>query len=812
MKYCLLFILTFFSFISLGQENEFHFYPFKDSRGWGVKRADGIALFPARYDSILISNYLPYKNRIRVQENGKWGIVDSAGKVKIPLIYSFIENDEFGYDVGDNESWLNSTAGFLGFNGDTIVPFEHAFYSTLEIGNQGDFLVIALKDKGRDMNAIYSSDGIRRTEYEFDEVIGIDSVRFFKSIDGIPSYYFGLHSLKNDKCGVYDGLNKRIVVPPIYDYVCSGWCALSENPLFHPGPIAYTGTTPIFHMQLGDEYRLINVQGEVIFLSKQVSGFDDTKKYYVNEKGEAREVVGKCPESDDNFAPPYVMKDDAGYFLVDRDGNPQLGSKRYPYIAKFNHSKLKEQEFNRYSLEDEYHLKSMLDHTLKERIPPNYLSISFYGNTLVCRKGTGEFDFYDSTFVKLENDPRIQLPKHNFFYEESVEHGTARYGVRSKDSVVLTPAIYRLKKYVSKWETESDTGFYILTDPSGALALFNEEIEKVMHFDADSYRFYSRFYANRRVLLVLMNKTELSIFELETKDWLMKDQLCISQDSINKLRLTNQHVNLGPKLEIFAGQLFFWIYNLETGWNLFNEEGRKLLQWNRKTASEPSIIFMNDSVIFALQRISDDDGQRIYFVNNQGDELAVQDELFDVRFVPEMNRVFLSFRSKHKYYNVYDNEFNFVEEINGSVYSLKDEPFYIHFDRKAHTCEVVTKQGIQVLTDAVNVSSVGEGIFTIGADSTNYLVTQFSYDSLKRYWNEPSEVTKMVLSCPKEGFIENRKLDFYDLQGKLLFENYELAHYRWFFHRDDFFIIKNDDEELWLTENGVVYHRNPLGE
>lgn len=772
-----------------------------------MKRADGIALFTERYDSILISNYLPYKNRIRVQENGKWGVVDSAGKVKIPLIYSFIENDEFGYDVGDNESWLNSTAGFLGFNGDTIVPFEHAFYSTLEIGNQGDFLVIALKDKGQDENAIYSSDGIRRTEYEFDEVIAIDSVRFFKSIDGIPSYYFALHSLKKDKCGVYDGLNKRIVVPPIYDYVCSGWCALSENPLFHPGPIAYTGTTPIFHMQLGDEYRLINIHGEIIFSSKQVSGFDDSKKYYVNENGIAKKVVGTCSETDDNLAPPYVMKDEAGYFLVDRDGNPQLASKRYPYIAKFNHSKLKEQEFNRYSLEDEYHLKSMLDHTLKERIPPNYVSISFLENNIACKRGDGNFDFYDSTYMKLDYDPRIFMPTHSFLYYENYQ-----YGIKSKDSVVLVPPKYLLHEEISKWDTDSDTLFHILSDLSTSVDLYNERFEKIRHFDADYFQFFNRYEAWKRTLLFLIKKDQFSVLDLESDEWLIKDVLCIPSDSIDSYRIANPNWNLSPRFEYYGTDLFFWVYNLETGWNLFNEEGNKVLSWNRRTEHHPKILFMDNAMTFVNQEC-ELDGKRVsYFANDIGEELFIEDDLYDFRFVPEMNRVFISFLSNLNFSHVYDSHFNFVEDINGTVYSLKNEPFYIHLDRSARRCEIVTLDEIHVLNDAVSVNAFGEGIYSIRADSAYYLVTKYSQTPLKRYKVNPFEITKKVLGCRSKGDWDSRVLDFYDLQGKLLFENYERVYYRSFIYIKDFFIIKNDDEELWLTENGVVYHRNALGD
>lgn len=818
MKQFLFLAFLLSSFFSAGQENDPYFYPFKEADGWGVKRANGQELFPERYDAISISSnvYTPYKNRIRVKKNGKWGVVDSFGVELIPVEYPSIEIDEFGYDIGTNNDYLNGTRGFLSLNGDTLVPFDNAFYSTLDIGGRGDFLILALKSARDEGSAIYSSDGIRRTDYDFADVIGIDSLQMMKSVNNIPQYYFGVHSLKTDKYGVYDGVNKRIVVEPIYDYVCVSWCALSKNPQLHPGPVAYTGTTPVFHMQTGDDMRLINTRGDIIFSSNDVVGWDEKKKYYVNENGDAREVLGEhATNYSGNDDPPYVMKDSEGYFFVDSTGTSLLDDKRFLGIVKYNHSSDKRREANLFVVSNEYYQKSILDHSLNERIPPKYVSVDFYKRNLICKKGDNTYDFYDSLLVLLDYDPSEEsdevIREQNYFFTEVIENPSKGllYGIKSKENEVLIPPKYFRSEFVGKYKTRSDSSFYILSNGE-SVDVFSERLELLMHFEADNYSFYEPWTPGGRSFLRLAKQNKFGLYDLSAKEWLFQDKPCISIDSILLHKQRKDGLILSSRIEWYKNEPYFWVYDQLSGWNLYDMQGNLYLKWKRQSSVPPKIVYREGEFTFAMQQIERQDELVCYLANHEGNEWIESRRLIGYHFVPELDRVFLSFPGRENTHLVLDNHLNVLGEINGTIRTYPNRAMYIHLDLEDSICRYVYDGGEVVMEDATWINNRGKGIYNISTTNGNFLITQYSNGFTKRYLREPDDFTKEVIGCMIEDAPGNRRYDFYNFFGELLFENYRYRERYRSRGMGGYMIIDNEDEELWLTHDGTVFHRNKL--
>lgn len=134
----------------------------------------------------------------RMKCDGKYGFVNSAGKVVIPFQYQgvgyFGEGLRLAHAQNEQGQW-----GCINNLGETIVPFEFTEISIKHRDNQ----VFARK------NGVL---GILDT-------LGNQVLPFqFKSLEIIGKHHFKARTME-DKYGVYDYKNKKYVIPPLYTYI-----------------------------------------------------------------------------------------------------------------------------------------------------------------------------------------------------------------------------------------------------------------------------------------------------------------------------------------------------------------------------------------------------------------------------------------------------------------------------------------------------------------------------------------------------------------------------------------------------------------
>ncbi|MFT5820549.1 MAG: hypothetical protein ACI8ZM_001792 [Crocinitomix sp.] len=386
----LIWIIFFLLFTSIGftQAWDIDFYPFKDANGWSLKHANGERVLNEYYDSLILSN----NNRIQVKRNDFWAIIDSTGNVLIPFQYHFLKLDAFGYFFYPQEKLPSNKHGFLSLQGDTLIPLvEHSLF-TCGIANKTDFLFMAY-DKYSN-TAIYSSDGIQRTGFDYSEILEIDSTRFLKSSPHNSAFYFALETIDKGY-GVYDALGKKIVVPPIYDDVCVSWCFLSYNPHIRSGPLIYMGKDPVFIMNKDDHPHVIRANGELFYQNDTISLSNSKNRYYLFENGETRLDTINCTEKKDD-QPPYIFRNEQGDYLVDFEGNPIAKEKIYHEVITKVFDKEKERLYFEVTDQDSVGLMNEFG---RMKIPQIYTSVELIEskdvNYFRAKKGKKQFDLYD---------------------------------------------------------------------------------------------------------------------------------------------------------------------------------------------------------------------------------------------------------------------------------------------------------------------------------------------------------------------------------------------------------------------------------
>ena len=330
MKYALVFCLLI-SFVSLGQIHN-NFRPFKDADGWGVKRITGEELFSERFDSISPSLFIGI-NQIKFEQDGKWGVVDTTGKIVLPARYGNILSDPFGYRIFTGEAII-SPQGFINKEGDTLVEPKYLDVWSETVVPEKEFVLIVTPFGSDDLiYGMYSSEGKQVLDCIYSEIAPIDSSQhiFHQDVEG--THHFALLDAKGEKAGVYSTVYDKIVVPVIYDDVCYTWCSEGGFSNIHKqeGDIVYTGERPFFKVKKDGKYVFLKDDGTLIFDSGMSTR---SGKFYLNSIGELSPYVGKCVEFDFNAKPPFIMKENGMYFLVDQYGVPIPIFKKSKYSMK----------------------------------------------------------------------------------------------------------------------------------------------------------------------------------------------------------------------------------------------------------------------------------------------------------------------------------------------------------------------------------------------------------------------------------------------------------------------------------------------
>lgn len=791
-----LFFLFTIPLLCYSQKKDYWFYQYKNENGWGIKYNNGEKLFEKTFDSL----FTTYKSRILAKKDDYWGVIDSLGNELIPFKYSEIDIDEFGYNVGRMRN-----IGFLSLKGDTLVPFDDQFIYSIAIGEKGDFLLLVSNDS--DINAIYSSDGVQRTDFEYLQVTGIDSAAFFKS-PTIHPYYFGLESVEK-KYGVYDGINKKIVVQPEYYDVCVSWCGIAENPHLRKSSILYVGEDPFFMMEKDGRPVVIKNDGEILFESDSISNVDFKTRYYLFDNGSLSQVEGKCVEKRD-YPPPYVMQDEKGYFLVNKDGSYFEKTKVYhDLISKINYE-LNSKETIFFIVTDNNKVGLMND-SGEWILKPEYEHIAYYKDNrtdyLEVRKKNEKTKYYSKEFQVISSEPRKPYLLPNVHKKDTL------FGVMDVDSTWLIPAIYKSLEILYK-QSYHDGKYkniikgYLFEGEQGFVDLFDNNFEKIERFEASEFLTSNgvNIISDNYQYLFLYDEQVLSLFDFDNKRYVIKEK---PFKPLRQFKDANS--------QVIKGDIYFYLRDFSDNLHVIDSMGKTIFISPLKSELDvsPSLIKAGDLLV--LKKIYYDKDRKLVSVHYQSSTGKTIDknkseigENYYHFYHEKTQTFFFKTHYKSKIIEVYDRHFNLLNTLEGEVKLYED--FYILSNKEQDLAKVYTSQDSVALTlknKYFDRLEHGSGVYS-KLDTSYILLNEFTLLSpLKYYPHPPYYLDKKGLIMMLKNYYERPyKYDVFHPSGKLILEDYEFTKRSRSYSGKNYFVFENEVEEIWLTEEGIIYHKN----
>lgn len=786
-----IFICLLTTLYSKAQKDQYDFYPYQNDNGWGLMYRNGEKLFEDTYDQLITYD----KNRIRVIKNGLWGVIDSTGKVLIPTKYAHIENDQFGYRVFSHYSDDLVIGGFLSMTGDTIIPFGPYSAFTREIGNNEDFLLLLMDDER--IEAIYSSDGVQRTGFDFENVYEIDSLKFMKSSAGKPTYYFALETT-DKKYGVYGGLEKRIIVEPIYDYVCFGWCSEPLNPHFRSGPVIYTGSTPAFTMVKDDHPVVIKKNGELLFETDTINVSKFHTRYYLSEMGDLTTVEGKCVEHLD-LPPPYVMKDDKGFFMLNKDGSYFEGEKIYhDEIVKGRC--LKDRTGPMVIIIKDHGKAGLMDsvgHWVFEQ-KYEYVSCPNWNNTAyyMLKESGKDPVFYNLQLNRLEHAPgTVRKPpyiaKHNGFY-----------GVLGEDSIWLVKPQYNSFSNRMDRQVRGLKG-YIFQKENEGIELLDTTYKVTHHFETKNYLLKGNYYINDQEYLILYDSSKVSIYDLENENWIIKDK--------------PYQIWLGGTTQQLDSTIYFFLQDKDKNLYVLDTMGETIFTTSFKDFYNiaAKLERHSEKLILRTTYYNEDNGVvLIKFQNEEGANIDITDgandgETYLSYHAPTHTFIVGNVYAKRPTY-VFDSSFNFVRRTmdrivtHDSFYTISngrdqiEYPIYISPDSILFT----------IKTSWINRMRDSRSTYAY-TDSGYVLLNAYTIvRPLNYYHSDPIYLDKSGLFIMRTTPLDPiSKYDVFLPSGELIFEDVEFVSQAKQFYDPKYYVFEKDGEQYWLTKDGFTYYK-----
>ena len=679
-----LFFLFTIPFLCYSQKKDYWFYQYKNENGWGIKYNNGEKLFEETFDSLDTH----YKSRIRARKGNDWGVIDSLGHEIIPFEYNRIHIDEFGYIVQSK-----SGSAFLSLKGDTLVPFGEYFFFSKAIGEKGDFLILVSYDGN--IHAIYSSDGVQRTDFKYLNVVGIDSAAIMKSPKTNP-YYFALESIEK-KYGIYDGINKKIVVEPECDDACISWCRVIQNPHFRNSPILYTGNSPFFQMVKDDQPIIIKHTGEILFESDSISNSDFKRRYYLSDDGSMSLVEGKCVEKK-VYPPPYVMQDENGYFLVNKDGSYFEKTKIYHDLISKIRCEVSLEESIYFIITDsnkvglmntsgEWLLKQEYEHIDHSKEDETY-----YFKVL---KKNEEPIYYDQEFKEFSSKLGITNPLPHVYKKDTL------FGVMDVDSTWLIPAIYKSLEILEKGSYHGGKNKkiikgYLFGSEQGFVDLFDKNFEKIERFEAKEFLTAHgiSMIDNYDKYLFLYNEQTMSLYDFDNKRYV------INEKRFRPLFKENHVDN-----QIIKGSKYFYVKDFSNNLHVIDSMGKSIFISPLKSELNviPSLIEAGDFLV--LKKTYHDEDRKLvslHFQSETGKTLDLDSnevgEYFDLFYHEKTQTFFMSTHSKAKTRLLYDKNFNLLDTLEEKEKIKIYEEFYILSNNELNCTKVFPYQDSVALT------------------------------------------------------------------------------------------------------------------
>ena len=775
------------------QLNDFTFYPFKDDSGWSLKYVNGDRLFEEYYDSILVRD----KNKIRVRKGEFWGVIDSTGKQLISFNYNFIKNDEYGYIAYEQYSFLSSIQGFLSFQEDTIVPFGRYSIFTHRIGEGIDYLLTLVNDDQE--QAVFSSDGIQRTSFNYSNIVGIDSAKLFRLGMDYNTHYFALETLSKTY-GIYNAVEKKIVAEPIYDDVCFSSCYQAINPHKYLGPIVYTGKAPVFIMSKKDHPVVIKTTGEIIYESDTLSYSKYKQRYYLSENGLITSVEGECVDRQD-LPPPYVMKEEGGYFLVNHNGSYYGENKKHhDFISKNLYSEQPEGAIY-FQIEDKGKVGLMNKHG-EWKLPQVYDEVTYTrsseGGYFRAKRAEGDYTYFDLSLRKLNTAPGIKKEFPRISIKDSL------YGILSKDSTWLVEPVYNSYDFIFDSNIENITG-YIFQKENKYIEIFNKQFEKTNDFKAELYQLVGNYHNNEDKYIFLYENRHLSLYNLGKDKWLFKGE--------SYKMPVNKYINH------IDNDIYFVLDDYSNNTRIFDRDGEIVFETqNSKDTTMVSELVTCESSPLILRKYyfnMEKEIIKIQYQNSNGNIINVNEGNNSKNYYLTYNNVanvylLISTRSTSiQEIKVYDSDFKLKRIVeghyksHGRFYSVRNNTKQCSFyGANDSLLKILECNWLYKIENSSSIYMIDEGV--------SVLINDFTLrEDLKYYRGSPVSIGRkgvfMVHLLDDE---THRLVDVYGADGTLVLKGYSLKFSGRQFQNSKYYVFENDRQEVWLTENGVKYHLN----
>lgn len=171
-------------------------YRVEKNKKYGLISSDGKELVPLIYDFINENNFKGFSEGVVVAKlNDKWGLIDTLGKTLVPFTYDRLDN----YNEGLCQVYINKLGGYINKKGEIVIP---AKYKNIRPFNDG-YAWVCLPEGC----AIIDTKGKALTPFKYQNNGKLEK-----------SFYAGIAPVyKDNKLGFIN--NKGVeIIPCIYDF------------------------------------------------------------------------------------------------------------------------------------------------------------------------------------------------------------------------------------------------------------------------------------------------------------------------------------------------------------------------------------------------------------------------------------------------------------------------------------------------------------------------------------------------------------------------------------------------------------------
>lgn len=775
------------------------FYPFKDSEGWGIARSNGVQLSTQRYDSIIPPRFY-HLNSIKVAMNGNWGVIDSLGNEVVPLLYDDISIGSFGFEVK-----RNGKSGFRNLKGKLIVPVEFNWVAIFGMIN-GDFYLQCYKDRegGVLPMAIWTSDGIQRTGYDYEGSYNIEPALFNFMNMHKNDRFIELESL-DGKVGVFDLEQKKVVIPVTYPMETTFHAQVEfyANGIYN---ITYTGTDTILHVVEEGAHSLFKLDGNQFFSTRDLNFFNLRKEYYVDENGKHKIIDGKVMEPNHLAPTPHIVYSNGVYHLIDRNGE-RINSENYTSLSRLVVQIDKDEHFFFLVQRSPKDSIGLYDANFKRIIPHKYSQIKWdiYKQRFEAKPNRGPRHFYSMTGEDLTGKPSFDSKA--YIFSNGKINSDSRYGLVQDDGTVLVDTLYSRSRQFSHYETGFD---------GGLLQLYNNELtdcyfydvkrSALHHFEGKLIWFVKSDQDMDNAAVIVLHEKSFDVFSLSKQKYLIKDQ----QIFANKKVISGDTSRyFSPQKHMIDDEVYWSVGRQNYGWNLFDSKGTLLEFWEDDLPTMKLLHYSNSAYCVHFSPLSN--AGNSYVKNQTGDTLEIRkQEVFE--YYSKLGVYYWYGAYERRGSAIYGTDFNRLGRFS-SITFMGDFLYGRSVDSERILFFNENHETFLSLPANVYIKRLGDGCVEASVGSQQSIITsettqdkRISYPRIYEYSNN--------LIFAIQNYDVPYSTDIYTKEGEILMEHCDVVyrHYDFLPYQNDYkyFAVQKDGVEYWMTEKGEVYFSRKL--